>query len=183
MDGIGLEKALDLIQENLSMPLATEGQVDVWRCRYEYKMGVGVPGGDDVKVERWLMADDKNFLVAVFVCSSARDAITEHGPKEAVRKLRIEGNKIRRTTLDAGLHRLVVLMILSDKRELHEAISKEVPQANEGLGQFRVVLLPHADQSEAAFQDAYRMRRAAIGPLPADEFLRPIEDTELVFFC
>lgn len=152
-------------------------EVDVWQ--HVPKRSSDNMASKIGRVQLRLMADDGNFLVAVFTCSRDGRANDEATWDEAVRDLQVEGNRIRRTTLDAGLHRLVVQMILPDGEDFHLALSSRLSASKEGAGQFRSVLLPAASQTESDFRQAYTRRRAAIGPLPSREFLHPIDEADL----
>jgi hypothetical protein len=151
-------------------------EVDVWRHIAKHSSD---NGASKSSVQLRLMADDGNFLVALFVCSIGGRANDELTWDEAVRDLQVEGYRMRRTTLDAGIHRLVVQMILPDDDEFHLALSSRLAASKEGAGQFRTVLLPPASHVDSDFRQAYARRRAAIGPLPCNQFLHPIDETDL----
>ena len=176
---IGLDEAVNFIEKDLREDWHHDSgkAVHVWRPKEEQARTTrSTDGGSSPKL--CLMADDGNFIVAVFACRKDPISNTVNARKPA-KILRINGHMIRRTTLDAGIHRLVVQLVLADGPELHLALSKELPQSKDGPGQYRSVLLPHAAKSRDQFSQSYHDRRAAIGPLPSIAFLEPIAEAEL----
>lgn len=182
MNRINLEEAIGLIRHDLASNwhLDDPSSVDIWEFRAERPPpGTGKSRGS---ATLRLMADDGNFVVALLVCDRRENESDEVFVRETARSIRIQGSQIRRATLDAGIHRLVALMILSADQVTRDHLMREIPKITEGMGQFRVIMLPAVNAFESAddFAVALRLRRAAIGPLPSDRFLHETDEAELV---
>lgn len=179
MSEIKVKWALDVIEDDLRHrwhPGATDA-VDVWRPD-------GSPGNcfTDESLGRRrlkppaLMADDGNFLIAVVPVLAERQAQSDG---KFARDIDLLGNMLRRAALNLGLHRLVVLLVLPENESVLLAVPSAFTKEKPGAGRFRVVVLPHAEVAEAEFEEGLRLRRAVVGPLPAEPFLEDIDEVQL----
>lgn len=120
---------------------------------------------DDVLVPDWLI-DDGNLVIAVIEHNEPNKANT----KQLARGVDKTGRILEAAIADAGLHRLLVVILQAD----HGSAAHEIHGFLESRGAFRVLTVPSGLEAEEANEFAAMLR-----PLENEEpFLHPVDEAK-----